>query len=125
MSVPPQDYSETDFENASELVARRQIRRRAPKGASNLVSRLMAHRGIGQQESSNELAQAWEQVVDSRTAARTRVGNLKRGILEIHVDSPMTSQHLTFKKADLLQQLATVLPKAKLRDLRFRIGNIG
>ena len=122
---PTEDYSELDFQNAKDQVKRRQIYRPRLKQASGVLGQLMARRGIAQQQTTNELVETWSQIVGISFAGHTRLGNLKRGVLEVHVANSMISQQLSFKKQNILDQLEEQLPNNKIRDLRFRIGSIG
>ncbi|MCH2177606.1 MAG: DUF721 domain-containing protein [Mariniblastus sp.] len=122
---PSEDYSELDFDNAQDQVQRRQIYKRRIKTASSFIGQIMARRGIAQEQTSNELAEIWAQVVGVSFTGHTRLGNLKRGTLEIFVANSMISQQLSFKKKNILEQIQKQLPNNKIRDLRFRIGSIG
>ena len=122
---PTEDYSELDFENAKNQIERRRFFPRRLKKASGVLGQVMAHRGIAQQQTSNELVETWLQIVGISFAGHTRLGSLKRGVLEVHVANSMISQQLSFKKQSILDQLETQLPNNKIRDQRFRIGSIG
>jgi hypothetical protein len=53
----------------------------------------------------------------------TRVGGLRRGVLEVLVDNAVLFQELAhFQKRRLLEQLRSRLPDTPLSDLRFRLG---
>ncbi len=54
----------------------------------------------------------------------TRPGRIRRGILEVTAANSMIIQELTYQKQQILTQLQTALPDAKIRDIRFRVGNI-
>jgi len=122
---PTEDYSELDFENAKNQIERRRVYQRRLKKPSGVLGQVMAHRGIAQQQTSSELAETWSQIVGISFAGHTRLGSLKRGVLEVYVTNSMISQQLSFKKQGILDQLEAQLPNNKIRDLRFRIGSIG
>lgn len=122
---PTEDYSELDFENAKNQIERRRVYQRRLKKPSGVLGQVMAHRGVAQQQISNELAERWSQIVGISFAGHTRLGNLKRGVLEVYVTNSMICQQLSFKKQTILNQLEEQLPNNKIRDLRFRIGSIG
>ena len=119
------DDSEVDFEHARQLVDQRQVFRRRPKTVANVLGQLMAHRGIAQQQTNDELERVWAEIVGKLTADHCRLGNIRRGVLEIYVDSPMLSQQLTFQKTEILQQLQNQLTRTPIRELRFRLGSTG
>ena len=122
---PKDQYGELDFENARDQIERRRVYRRRLKTPSGVLGQVMAHRGIAQQQVNHELSETWSQIVGVSFDGHTRLGSLKRGVLEVHVANSMISQQLSFKKQSILQQLQEQLPNNKIRDLRFRIGSIG
>jgi hypothetical protein len=59
-------------------------------------------------------------------ASQTRVGSLKRGVLEVLVGNAVLLQELShFHKRGLLEQMRRRLPDTSITDLRFRAGVIG
>ena len=118
-----ESYDELDFSNASELVGKRRRYFRRPKRPADLLGQLMARKGFSQQESKNELSDVWGSLVGESLSGKTRVGLLKRNVLEVYVSSSAVNQQLTFKKAQLLKQLKQQLPKENIKDIRFKIGS--
>jgi predicted nucleic acid-binding Zn ribbon protein len=98
--------------------------RARPKKIGDVVSQLLARRGYAQQAASTELADTWKRAVGEAVAGQTRVGAVRRGILEIVVANSAVSQELTFRKAQLLAELASRLPEHKITSIRFRTGNV-
>lgn len=84
----------------------------------------MARKGYAQTESANDLEIAWNKIVDQKWKTKTKVGVIRRGVLEIVVSNSTVNQQLEFTKRKLLIELQTQLPKNNLKDLRFRIGNV-
>jgi predicted nucleic acid-binding Zn ribbon protein len=69
------------------------------------------------------LEQAWAGVIGPAGAEHTRVGSIRRGVLEVFVDNAVLLQELVhFQKRRLLEQLRSRLPGTTLHDLRFRTG---
>ena len=117
-------YEELDFEQADELVQKRQRFRRRPKKMADVIARLMARKGYGQQQTSDQLREAWDAVAGETWRSQTRVGLVRRGVLEVFVASSTLNQRLEFEKQNLLTGLQQRLPQVKLSDIRFRIGNV-
>lgn len=117
-------YEEKDFDQANDLVKSRQRYFRRPKRSAEVLSQLMARKGYAQQETKNELETTWNEVVENRWQAKTKVGAIRSGILEIVVASSAVNQHLEFQKKKLLAQMQLRLPKNNLKDLRFKVGKI-
>jgi hypothetical protein len=69
------------------------------------------------------LEQAWSETAGDDLVRHTRIGALRRGILEVEVDHGVLLQELAhFHKRGLLEQLRRRLPEITLTDLRFRVG---
>lgn len=84
----------------------------------------MARKGYAQTETADELATVWQKVAGPKWKTKTKVGIIRRGVLEIMVSSSIVIQQLEFEKRKLLSELQAQLPKNNLKDLRFRIGNV-
>jgi predicted nucleic acid-binding Zn ribbon protein len=94
-----------------------------PEKLGEILGRLFAARGWGRRHERAQLEEAWQTVVGSSAANHTSVGALRRGVLEIVVDSAVLLQELAhFHKRRLLEQLRSRLPNLTINDLRFRTG---
>ena len=117
-----------DQTESSELQAllndvknRQRFPRRA-KSIGEVVSQLMARSGYAQVQQASDLQAVVGKAVGTSLAKHCRPGKLKRGILEIYVRNSSVLQELTFQKKQVLGKLAQ--SEAKIRDLRFRVGQI-
>ena len=96
---------------------------RQPEKLGEILSRLFAARGWGRRHERIRLEEAWEAAIGTSGASHARVGLLRRGVLEIVVDSAVLLQELAhFQKRSLLEKLRTRLPGVTINDLRFRAG---
>ena len=94
-----------------------------PEPLSEILSRLFTARGWGRRQDRLHLEKAWNEAVGPDHAAHSRVGALRRGVLEVTVGNAVLLQELThFHKRRLLEQLRQRLPGTALTDLRFRAG---
>ena len=99
-----------------------------PKGVEPLgeiLSRLFTARGWGRRQDRLRLEEAWAAAVADcgLAAGPTKVGALRRGVLEVVVGSGVLLQELAhFHKRRLLEQLRPRLPGTTVTDLRFRAG---
>ncbi len=94
-----------------------------PEALGEILSRLFAARGWGRRQGRLRLESAWQEVAGPETAAHTRVGTLRRGVLEVTVDQAVLLQELAhFHKRRLLEGLRARLPELTFTDLRFRAG---
>lgn len=90
---------------------------------SEVLSRLFAARGWGRRQERLHLEDAWAKAIGPEHAGRTRLGGLRRGILEVEVDNAIILQELAhFHKRKILERLRKQLPRVNLTDLRFRAG---
>ena len=92
------------------------------KRMRDVLPALFARKCYGQQASSAALADAWRIAAGEEVAAQTRVGAVRRGTLEVVVANSTISQELTFRKAQLVAELARRLPDHKITNVRFRTG---
>ena len=97
---------------------------RGPKAAGDLLSRLIARRGFTQDLFNNELHTAWQKVAGEQFADKTQPTVIKKGTLEVLVDSSPAMQQLAFCKTRLLKQLQAELPDAQIKSIRFKVGQI-
>jgi predicted nucleic acid-binding Zn ribbon protein len=94
-----------------------------PELLGEVLSRLFTARGWGRRQGRLHLEKAWADAVGPEHALHSRVGNLRRGVLEVEVDSAILLQELAhYHKRRLLEQLRGKLPGNTLTDIRFRAG---
>ncbi|MCG8450707.1 MAG: DUF721 domain-containing protein [Pirellulales bacterium] len=94
-----------------------------PKRINNVIAQLVQRKGYAQARTAGECDAAWQAVV-GEMAADTRMGNIRRGVLEVLVANSLVMQELTFRKEELLARLQEALPKMNIRQVKFRIGQI-
>lgn len=104
-------------------VRRNQQFLREPRSIANVLSTLLARRGYAQIQSAGELSEVWGQVAGVAVAQQSRVGTVRRGILQVVVQNSALLQELTFRKPQLLEALTRMLPARSIRDLKFRVGS--
>src|SRR5262245_62136809 len=96
---------------------------KGPEALGEILSRLFTARGWGRRQDRLRLERAWAEAVGEVHAAHTRVGAIRRGVLEVVVDNAVLLQELAhFHKRPLLEQLRRPLPGTPLTDLPFRAG---
>jgi predicted nucleic acid-binding Zn ribbon protein len=96
---------------------------KGPELLSEILGRLFAARGWGRRQDRLNLETAWATIAGEETARHTRVGALRRGVLEVLVDNAVLLQELaSYHKRALLERLRQRLPGQNLKDLRFRAG---
>jgi len=111
-----------DIRQLHEDVKRRQFYPKRPQPIAEALSALLARRGYACVEAAADRDRAWQAVVGQGLAEYCRVGNLRRGVLEVIVCNSAALQELNFQKQQLLDKILVAWPDQKIRDLRFRIG---
>jgi len=122
--MQPIEEAAADFQIRRER-ERRRFHARKPKGIANVLAQLITARGYGRIQAEADFGTAWRKAAGEVIAKFTRPGRLRRGTLEVTATNSAVVQELTFQKQQILTQLNTELPDAKIRDIRFRIGSIG
>lgn len=120
-------FGRIEDEDARELVRESSWHPRPPRAAErmgDLVNRLIAQRGIAAQQASAEWTTAWQTAVGEKLAKHTRLGNLKRGVLDVVVENSIVMQELTFRKRELVDKLRQITETTQVTSLRFRVGKI-
>jgi predicted nucleic acid-binding Zn ribbon protein len=97
---------------------------RGPQTIGNVLSELMSRRGYARVQGAATYDGAWREAAGSLVAQYTRVGQLRRGTLEVVVANSTLVQELGFQKQALLKSLAELLPDEGIENLRFRVGNM-
>jgi len=96
---------------------------RGPEPLGEILSRLFTARGWGRRQARLQLESAWAEAAGPDYADHTRVGGLRRGVLDITVGNAALLQELAhYHKRRLLEALRRRLPHTPLTDLRFRAG---
>ena len=92
------------------------------KKIDQVVSQLMSQRGYGQTLVNEQLRETWSEVVGETLARQSRPGQIRQQVLDVFVANSAVNQELTFRRRELLKQLAQALPQYSITDLRFRIS---
>ncbi len=96
--------------------------RSGPERLGDVLSHLFVARGWGRRLERLQLETAWAEAAGPSIAASTRLGNLRRGVMEITVGNAALLQDLAhFQKRSLLEAFQARTAN-KVVDLRFRLG---
>lgn len=113
-----------DEQYLSEDYRRRRVPVRPAKAIGSVMGQLLAKKGYGQVQAAKSCESAWQEAVGSRFGRDTRCGPIRRGILEVTVSNSLVLQELTFIKAQLVKQVASLAPEQKITGLKFKVGNL-
>jgi predicted nucleic acid-binding Zn ribbon protein len=95
-----------------------------PQRIGEILSELMARRGYARVQSGDACADAWRAAAGQETARHSRATQARRGVLDVLVSNSTMAQEIGFRKADLINRLAELLPDENIRDLKLRVGPI-
>jgi predicted nucleic acid-binding Zn ribbon protein len=99
--------------------------RRGPKPLAEILGELFAARGFGRLRALKELEDAWDAAVGEPGCRQTKVGEVRRGVLNVTVAHPTLLEELAaFQKPALLAALRQNAPGTVIHDIRFRVGPI-
>ena len=98
---------------------------RGPQALGDVLGHLFAERGYGRLQAVGELEAAWIVAVGDFAAGQTRLGGVRRGVLNVTVAHPALLEELaSFRKSQILVALRRDLPQTPILDLRFRVGRV-
>ena len=118
----PDDWADLERRSRSH---RRWFYGRQPKPVAEVVAELIQRRGYAQVRQAGQWNEAWREAAGEAFAAVTEVGQLRRGVLEVIAANSLVMQELGFEKERILAALQAALPDAHIKQLRFRIGQVG
>ena len=94
---------------------------KGPELIGEILSRVFTARGWGRKQDRLRLEAAWAAAAGPDVAPHTRLGALRRGVLEVEVAGGVLLQELAhFHKRRLLEALRQALPGTTVSDLKFR-----
>lgn len=95
-----------------------------PERIGEVISRVLARRGLGQQLNIAAYQRAWADVVGPAISQYTSVKGIYAGRLEVFVAHSSLLQELGFRKHQLLTELVGRLPREGITDIRFRVAPV-
>lgn len=92
-----------------------------PVKVGELLGAILAKYGYADLAARQELERAWEKTADERTRRNTRLGSLRRGMLEVLVrHSALLHELEGFQKEELTARMQSLLKPGMLKGLKFR-----
>ncbi len=99
--------------------------RRGPRPLSDILGELFTVRGYGRLRARQELEDAWNAAVGEPCCRQTRLGEVRRGVLNVTVaHSTLLEELAAFRKPALLAALRSGAPATTIHDIRFRVGAV-
>jgi predicted nucleic acid-binding Zn ribbon protein len=122
--VNPHSEELDDF-NRRGQVQRRRFFGGQPKRMADVLAQLVQKKGYAQVRTAQSHTQAWKDAAGPHFAAVTEPGKIARGVLEVTAANSLVMQELTFEKERLLSAIQQALPTAGIKQLRFKVGQVG
>nr|MBU1327912.1 DUF721 domain-containing protein [Candidatus Omnitrophota bacterium] len=95
-----------------------------PVDIRNIISQVIKKLDTKTHGQRGEIVQAWQDAIESKAIAHTKPVAIKKNILTIEVDSSTWLYMLSLKKKNTLLKMQKTLGKEKIKDIRFRMGEI-
>lgn len=95
-----------------------------PQPIAEILSDLLARRGYAREQAASAWSDAWSSAAGEWIAGQSRVGRMRGGKLEVFVANSTLAHELTFRKAEILDRLARLMPGESIVDLKFRVGAV-
>lgn len=86
-------------------MSRRPGARTRPQAVGELLARVLEDLGGGETARALRIAERWEEVLGADVAAHSRPVALRRGVLEVAVDSSVWCQQLKLRSPEILAAL--------------------
>ena len=98
---------------------------RGPRPLSAVLGDLFTVRGYNRLFARQELENAWQKAVGEPHCHQTRLGEVRRGVLNVTVaHSTLLEELSSFRKLSLLKVLHSDAPATVIHDIRFRVGAV-
>ncbi len=100
-------------------------KRRGPKAVSEILAELFAAKGLARLGAARALEDAWNAAVGEPRCRQTKLGEVRRGVLNVTVaHSALLEELAAFEKPRLLKRLRETVPDVAILDIRFRVGPV-
>jgi predicted nucleic acid-binding Zn ribbon protein len=96
-----------------------------PKRMADVLAQLVQKKGYAQVRADQAHREAWRTAAGPAIAAVTEPGKITRGTLEVTAANSLVMQELTFEKERLLTAIQAAMPDAGIKQLRFKVGQVG
>jgi predicted nucleic acid-binding Zn ribbon protein len=102
--------------------AQARAKARRPRLLGEAVNQYIAERVEPQQETSDDIAAAWRELVPRNLAGFCRLAEIARGRVRIVVNSPSYLYQLRLAAPGLLKQLQARCGRKAVKEIKFEIG---
>lgn len=100
------------------------MRTRKPVAIEDLLKKTLKDLRSKKKLTQEEVAAMWEEAVGRAASRHTRPVSFRGARLAVNVDDSGWLYELTIKKKEILAKLGGKFQPKKLKDIRFRIGEV-
>ncbi|MDD5422208.1 MAG: DUF721 domain-containing protein [Candidatus Omnitrophica bacterium] len=94
------------------------------KSIEDILKRVIKTLGPEKRLSEEDIIEIWKEAAGEAGASHSRPVSLRKSNMIVNVDGSSWLYELTTKKREILKKLEGRLKGKKLKDIRFRIGEI-
>jgi hypothetical protein len=91
------------------------------KSISSIIDRLMLEKGYSVQQSRDLIEEQWRLAVGSLLSSQSKVGQIKRGVLQIFAANEIVRSELEFEKSKALKLLQAELPTMRITGVKIHL----
>jgi len=92
-----------------------------PERIGRIITRIMARRGFQREISQEQLEKSWKEILGQPLASQTRLGTIRRGVLEVFVSHPALKTEISLRQTELLTALNQVLADGKIAKMKIMV----
>lgn len=93
-----------------------------PKSVSSILDRVMLEKGYAAQQSRQLIEEEWGNAVGETLSSQSKVGQIKRGQLQIFAANDIVRSELEYQKTNAVRHLQQSLPDMKIQGLRIHLA---
>ena len=90
----------------------------------DIIKSVIGKMGGKDKVGEEEIVGAWREAVGEAASKHSRPASLKKGSISVNVDGSAWLYELTLKKKEILEKLEEKIKGKKIKEIRFRIGEI-
>lgn len=102
------------------------VRRKAksPEDIKNILDKVIVQIEAKAPGKKEVILNAWQKSVGEKAAGHSRPVSIRKSVLTIEIDSSTWLYELNLKRKSILKDIKKELGEDKIRDIRFRMGDI-
>ena len=91
------------------------------KSVSRILDRLFLEKGYAAEQSRELICEQWELAVGINLSSQSKVGQIRRGVLNVFAANEIVRSELEFQKSKALKCLQTALPAMQIKGVKILV----